>query len=256
MAAKSPAGQKNGATGEKKKLTKKVYGVNLFEEDLPFILALQDGGKKKDGEILRELVADGIRYRKVRNNGFDEVSEHFKSQLNETMSNLFRPFRKQLDELGNKVEESTEQITARADDLATATSEINLRLGGIGNVLEKLQDQLAERTPETAPAFVDSSMLEAIKEMKLLSEHTARNIIGIRVVVWLFLFEILTPLVKTYANIDRKQFNDILKNHVERLFNHDTLREIAHLKAGDIETFIQQEVINVYKELREKTTPK
>lgn len=252
----APNGEKRSRKNQKKKITKKTYGTNIFEDDAKYVAERKTAGNKTESEILRDLVAKGILYEKVKNNGFDEVSEHFKNQLNETMNNIFRPLRKQIDELGNKVEESSENITSRADDLATATSEINQRLGSIGNLLEKLQDQLAERKPETAPALLDNATLDAIKELKLLSEHTARNMIGIRVVVWLYLFEIMTPLVKTYANINRKDFNELLKAHVERLFNTDTLKEIAHLKAGEIESFIQKEVINVYKELRDQTTPK
>ena len=240
----------------KKTIIKESVGVKLYEDDYRFVVEEMQTRNASRSEVLRELIADGIRARKVKNNGYDEVGELIKSYLTTATNNALRPVRKQLDEVLKNVDASNREVGEKTDQIISITEHTNERTKQIGNTLERAHDRLLEMQSESRDNAKSNLTAEVQKELaaiRSLGELAGRNLIGIRVVVWIYLFEILTPLVQTYAGVERKAFNEVLHTHVQKLFSDQALKEMAYMQAGEVEAYIESEANALYRNLRETT---
>ena len=206
---------------------------------------------------MRDLINEAITARKVKANGFDDAGAHFSSYLTAATNNALRPLRKQLDDLIKAVAHLDTGVGEKVDELITSSNQINDRSRNIGNNIERMRDRIynIEVSLENQNKEVHPALKKELAAIRSLGELSMRNLIGIRVVVWIYLFEIMTPLVKTYANIETKKFSKLLEEHVQKLFTDDVLKELAFMQAGEVETYIQREVSGLYNSLREATVP-
>lgn len=234
-----------------RKLFSGAIGIRFYEDNMSFINHSLMNEKKTRSEVVRELIDDGIKYRKVKDNGFDSVAENYTRYLTATATNALRPLRKQLEKLTLTVRETDQMTNGNIASLVTASERVSERTRLIGSQIEGITETLSQMENQYAgaTAFINEELKKDLAAIKTLAELSARNLIGIRVVVWLYLIEILEPLVKNYSKISRQQFTEIVRDHVSRLFT-DVLEKLVLMKAGEVEEYIQLEVVNLYKGVR------